>query len=51
MNGPPLVLPAIVLRIDNIRDARPRAAVAADFEGTLGVKAELGRPRERIGTN
>ena len=51
MNGPPLVLPAIVLRIDNIRDARPRAAVAADFEGILGAKAKLGRLKERIGTN
>ena len=46
MNGPPLVL-----RIDNIRDARPRAAVAADFEGILGVKAKLGRLKERIGAN
>ena len=51
MNGPPLVRPAIVLRIDNIRDARTRAAVAAGFEGALGVKAKPGRPKERIGAN
>ena len=51
MNGPRLVLPAIDLRIDNTRDIRPRAAVAADFEGTLGVRAKLGRPKERTGAN
>lgn len=51
MNGPPLVLAAIVLRIDDIRDARPRASVAADFDDTLGVRAKLGRPKGRIGAN
>ena len=52
MNGRPLDLPAIVLRIDNVRDAGLGAAfgAAVAFGDISGVEVGLGHLKEPVGT-